>query len=47
LFCLGEIETLIIKIPTRKHEAIHAAFADEFTVRVRGMGLGFRGTLVG
>jgi hypothetical protein len=41
LFYLGEIEILIIKIPTRIHEAIHAAFADEFTVRVCDMGLEF------
>ena len=39
LFYLGEVEILIVKIPSRIHEGAHRAFADECAILARSMGL--------
>jgi hypothetical protein len=39
LFYLGEVEVLIVKIPSRIHEGVHRAFADECAILARSMGL--------
>lgn len=35
-----DIETLIIKVPTREHEVAHRTFGTETTINVRLMGMG-------
>ena len=39
LFYLGEVEILIVKIPSRIHEGVHLAFARECVLRAHGIGL--------